>query len=206
MDKGTGFKLTDARGRTFNDTQWGEGVTHSTSGEGDLCTNGWVHFYDISELAVLLNPIHAGFSNPQLWEVEWSGKTLDNRGMKRGATTVTTVSQISTPSISLTQKIAFGILCAKEVCSNAQWNEWANNWLSGQDRTTTAAAATARAAAAAYAAAYAAAAYAVADAYAYANAAAANAANAAAYAAYAAAERKRQADWIIQRCGLSYKI
>lgn len=37
------YKLTDSHGRTYNDTQWGPGVTHEASGEGELCGPGWLH-------------------------------------------------------------------------------------------------------------------------------------------------------------------
>ena len=94
------------------------------------------------------------------------------------------------PEVTSTQKIAFGILCAKEVCENEAWNEWADKWLSGEDRTKESAAVDAAAYYAATAAAYAArdGAYYAARAAAYAATAAAYAARAAAYAAWAAAD------------------
>ena len=53
------YKLTDQNHQTRNNTKWGAGVTHTASGQGDLCTAGWLHAYTSPLLAVLLNPIHA---------------------------------------------------------------------------------------------------------------------------------------------------
>ena len=68
----------------------------------------------------------------------------------------TTIRQIDLPVFSTNQKIAFGILCVKEVYHNDRFNKWANEWLDGSNRTEEAA--TAYSAAAYYAAYYAAAA------------------------------------------------
>jgi hypothetical protein len=38
------------------------------------------------------------------------------------------------PKITEAQKIAFGILSAKEVFKDKLWNSWADKWLSGEDR------------------------------------------------------------------------
>ena len=70
------YKLTDENDRTYNDTQWGEGVTHETSGEGKLCGEGWIHAYIDPLLAVFLNPIHACFTNPHMWEAEFTSHIM----------------------------------------------------------------------------------------------------------------------------------
>jgi hypothetical protein len=147
------YKLTDKNNQTYNGCQWGENITHETDGVGELCGSGWIHFYDDPYLAVLFNPIHAKFNNPILWEIETDGRIKQDKGLKFGATKVTTLKQIPLPEITSEQKVTFGILCAKEVYKEKQWNKWTDNWLSGKDRTTYAAHA---ANAAAYAAAYAA--------------------------------------------------
>ena len=187
------YKLTDKNGQTRNDTQWGPNVSHSAEGKGEnLCSDGWIHFYTNPLIAILMNPIHANFAQARLWECESSGKEL-HESLKSGCKTLTTIREIPLPKISMTQRIAFGILCTKEVCKDERWNNWADKWLSGEDRTKKSAAAAAVAAAAAAAsAAYdaAAASDAASDAAAAAayDAAAYDAAAAAAYyAAYAAA-------------------
>jgi hypothetical protein len=85
----------------------------------------------------LLNPIHAAFKDPILWEAEGE-VVLNDRGLKVGCETLTTVRRLPLPEVTTTQRVAFGILCAKEVCKNAAWNSWADAWLDGRDRSYTA--------------------------------------------------------------------
>ena len=136
---------------------------------------------------MFLNPIHANFRNPILWEAEGVIEKNDH-SLKVGVKSLTTTRQIPLPDVSDEQRIKFGILCAKQVCKDKKWNSWADNWLSGQDRSTASASATCAYAAAAYsAAAYSAAAAGTAAAHAAAYAATcAYAAAAATHAAYSA--------------------
>jgi len=182
------FKLTDGDGKTRNDTQWGPGVSHSGTGEGGLCGPGWIHAYENPLIAVLLNPIHADFKHPRLWEAEGEIAIRDGQ-LKCGCKTLTTIREIPLPEITAEMRVRFAILCAREALTAADaackaWNAWADKWLSGEDRS---AAAAAKAAAAAAKAAYDAtgAARAAYDAAAWA-AEAAEAAAASAYAAYRA--------------------
>ena len=137
------YKLTDNNGQTKYNTQWGEGVTHIAQGAGmELCSDGVLHAYADPLLAVLLNHIHANLDSPQLWEAE--GDVIVSDGLKVGCKALTTVKQIPIPELSVEQKIRFAILCAKVICSDSAWNEWADNWLSGKDRTKAAARTAAR--------------------------------------------------------------
>ncbi len=172
------YKLTDQNNKTRGNTVWGPGISHTAKGGHDLlCSNAWIHFYTNPLIAVLMNPIHARFDLPRLWECETAGEEL-HEPLKSGCKTLTTVKEIPVPVISPINKIAFAILCAKQVFKEEKWNIWADSWLSGKDRTTNAASAFANATnatnAAAYAAAYAAAVAAYAAAYAATAAAAAN--------------------------------
>jgi hypothetical protein len=130
------YKLTDGEGKTRGGTEWGPGITHTTNGKGDLCGFGWLHCYSDPVLAVLLNPIHARFENPRLCEVEVSGKTLGEYGLKEGWTQMAFVRWLDLPEVTAEQRVRFAILCAREVChlSYQPWLEWADKWLSGADR------------------------------------------------------------------------
>lgn len=135
------YKLTDANGRTHGGTQWGPGVTHEATGAAsqDLCTDGWIHAYERPLLAVLLNPIHANFISPRLWEAE--GEIGKREGqLKCGCRSLTTVHEIPLPKITTMQRVAFAIYCGLAVCKDEKWIKWANDWLSGKDRTAAAAA------------------------------------------------------------------
>jgi len=168
------YKLTTQEGMTQNNTQWGENVTHEATGdiEQDLCSNAWIHAYTHPLLAILMNPAHAMIKNPILWEGNGEGEAKFEP-LKCGFRKFTTLRQIPLPEVTNVQKVAFGILCAKEINTDSSWNQWADKWLSGEDRTKSSA----------YYAAYAAASAASA---AYAASNAAKYADAAAYAAYAA--------------------
>ena len=127
------YKLTDRDGQTWGGTQWGPGVSHSGTGKGELCGPGWIHAYEHPLIAVLMNPIHARFKNPRLWEAE--GEVgLRNGQLKCGCKTLTTIREIPLPAVTTEMRVRFAILCAKEVCADLPWNAWADRWLSGEDR------------------------------------------------------------------------
>lgn len=130
------YKLTDEHGRTRNNTQWGENVTHTVAPEltGELCTGAWIHFYTSPLIAVLMNPCHAYFTDPILWECETAGEHL-HEPLKSGCKSLTTIRRIELPKFSANQRTAFGILCAKEMYKDASWNNWADKWLNGSERT-----------------------------------------------------------------------
>lgn len=138
------YKLTDKQGQTRNDTQWGENVTHSGTGEGEMCGPGYIHAYTDPVLAVMLNPIHANFSNPRLWEAD--GEVVKNDGLKIGCVSLTTLREIPLPAVTLEQRTRFGILCALEVYSEPSFVRWAERYLDGTDRSKDSAAEATRAA------------------------------------------------------------
>ena len=132
------YKLTDANAQTYNKTQWGEGITHEGTGEGDLCGPGWIHAYTDPLLAVLLNPIHGDFVNPLLWEAEGEvGK--EDHGLKVGCKVLTTIKPIPLPVITTEQKVKFAIYCALEVYRDPIFATWANGWVENKDRSVAAA-------------------------------------------------------------------
>ena len=148
------YKLTDDCGQTWGETQWGPGVTHTAPGTGQLCSDGWIHAYTDPLLAILLNPIHANFPEPRLWECEGDVGATDH-GLKVGCTSLTTVREIPVPAITTEQRVRFAILCARQVYHGPEWLAWADNWLSGADRSEAAREAAEAAEAAARAAAWA---------------------------------------------------
>ena len=141
------YKLTNAQGRTRGRMQWGAGVTHTAIGSPDqpLCSSGFIHAYESPLLAILLNPIHANFSDPLLWEAEGDIVKRDGQ-LKCGCRALTTKRQIPLPMITTEQRVRFAILCAKQVYKKAPFVLWADNWLQGIDRSYTAAANTKKAA------------------------------------------------------------
>lgn len=129
------YKLTDAQCRTRNDTTWGANVTHVATGpvDGPLCSSSWIHAYTHPLIAVLLNPVHANFTSPRLFVARGVvGATAHD--LKVGCRSLTTIKETPLPQINITQKVAFGILCALAVYEDADFTRWAKNWLSGSDR------------------------------------------------------------------------
>lgn len=169
------YKLTDENGRTYGDTQWAEGTVHKTNGKGDLCGPGWLHAYEHPLLAALFNPIHANFRNARLWRATGGIGKRDGE-LKCGATRLKLGKEIALPELSTEFRVCFAIRVALVVYQEPGFVKWANDWLSGKDRSKQAAEAADAAA------------WAAADAAAEAAADAADAAWAAAWAARAAAE------------------
>ncbi len=93
------YKLTDENGRTHGDTLWGEGVTHETRGrisDPQPCSSDVIHAYADSALALLMNPVHASFLPPRLWEAE--GEPCVSKPDKLGCYSLTTTRELEVPS------------------------------------------------------------------------------------------------------------
>jgi len=191
------YKLTDQNVQTYNRFQWQIGKWYKIAEEdkGDeLCSKSFFHCYNHPLLAILLNPIHAAYKNPRLFEIEVDGDSQEDKDLKFGFTKMRLVREIEVPQITTEQRIKFAIYCALEVYQEAHFVKWANNWLDSSDRTYATAHTAAATAHAAYAAAYAATYAAYDAAYAAADAAYDAAATDAAYAAYAATDTAAYAE------------
>jgi len=112
------YKLTDE-----NNCTWKKGVEHAANEE---------HAYTSPLLAALLNPIHAGFENPSLWEVEGNIKKVDY-GLKVRCTRLRTIREIPLPEITIKQHVRFAVLCAMKVCKRSRFLDWADKWLKNED-------------------------------------------------------------------------
>ena len=128
------YKLTDKNLQTQNRYQWQINEWHDTTGEGELCGEGWLHFYYSKELALFLNPLHARIAEPRMFVAEAAGQFKDDYGLKGGCTKLRIVEEIPVVMPSLEQRVKFGILCAKVVTTDKAWNDWADAWLDGSDR------------------------------------------------------------------------
>ena len=132
------YKLTDEKMQTHNGFQWTPGEWKETDGKGDLCGAGWLHFYESAEMSALMNPIHANMREPICWEAEVECKFRFDSCLKFGATRGRIVNRVKLPSYTATQLVAFAILCAYPFGSES-WKNWADRWLSGEDRSSAAA-------------------------------------------------------------------
>src|SRR3990167_10269807 len=134
------YKLTDIKMKTQNDTLWGEGIEHTVTEEvNELCSGGVIHAYRSPLMAAMFNPIHAAIKNPLLWECETSEPVADD-GLKIGIKTCKTLKQIPLPEISTSARVRVAILCALKMYNEPSYTAWAEDWLSGKDRSESAAA------------------------------------------------------------------
>jgi hypothetical protein len=168
------IKLTNENMQTHGGYQFTLGETHKIEGRIKLCENGFHCYPQSVALALFMNPKHGNFRKPRAFLAEVGGD-CDLSPTKWAYAEMTLIEELKIPKVTTTQRVAFGILCALEAYKEPNYVTWANNWLSGVDRTNE------TANAAAYAAYIADAAYIAA----YAANAAAYAAETAAYAAYA---------------------
>jgi hypothetical protein len=130
-----------------NETDWSDvGEWHEASGEGGLCTDGVLHDYDDPWIAVVMNPAHANIADPIMYETERAGEIFTD-GLKSGCKRLRLSRQVHIPDVPLVQRVAFGVLAALQVWRNPDFGAWAENWLSGVDRSGPDAARVARAAA-----------------------------------------------------------
>jgi hypothetical protein len=140
------IKLTDEKGQTYGNTQWGYGVRHEAApGTTTLCTGTAIHCYsggtlqEALALAVHMNPIHAGFRHPRAWTFKTEGRGVSD-GTKSGYKAGTTRADVPLPKVTLEQRVEVAIRCALKVDSEGPWAAWAEKWLSGEDRSGKAAA------------------------------------------------------------------
>ena len=133
------YKLLTQDFTTHGGTRWkgdnGEFITVRAVGTGNrLCTDDVIHFYDHPVLAVLFNSLHANIKSPVLVVIEIDSEVAHD-GLKGGCKQAKIVEILKLPDITTSQKAEFAIRCAKVVYKNAEWNKWADAWLSGKNRT-----------------------------------------------------------------------
>jgi hypothetical protein len=129
-------KLTHFDRTTYGDCQWIVGEWKETSGDGPLCSDGWIHVYEHGPvLAEILSPLHTDHGNGRrMWRVEIGGETKRDGQSKFGVTRCRLLEELPVPDITPQNRIEFAIRCAKRVCRNEEWNEWADRWLKGPGR------------------------------------------------------------------------
>jgi len=91
-----------------------------------------LHAYTSPLLAVLLNPLHADFKAPRLFEAEGEVEKTD-RGLKIGCRELKCIREIALPIITEEQRVRFAILCSLEVYDCPRYARWADSWLSGAE-------------------------------------------------------------------------
>ena len=128
------YKLLTQDLKSYNNTQWQIGVPVTVTVPGNqMCTDQVLHCYNHPLLAVLFSPIHVEIFKPRLFEISVD-EIVNSDGLKFASKSQTLIKEIPLPEISTEQKVEFGIRTAKLVYKNQNWNKWADDWLSGKDR------------------------------------------------------------------------
>jgi hypothetical protein len=135
------YKLTDSKNQTHNAIQWGPNITHTATGKHGqgLCSDEYIHAYAHPLLSIFFDPIHGGFGeHAHLWESESPDTPLSD-GTKIGVRTLTTIREITIPTITDEQRVEIAIRCALSAPHSKSFSEWAKKWLDGSDKSSRAA-------------------------------------------------------------------
>src|SRR3990167_3974379 len=103
------IKLTEADMTTYGGFRYEVGQEYRFRGIGPLCSTGYSHAYLTQPLAELLNPIHAAFKEPRIWDAE--GIVTKSEGqLKVGCQCIRLIKELPSLALTTEQQIAFGIM------------------------------------------------------------------------------------------------
>ena len=126
-----------------NETTWPIGEWREATGNllQGLCSDAYMHCYSDPYLALFLNPIHAGLTDPIVCEVEVDGECTHDGQIKSGYRGMRVVRDLDIPAPTMEQYVEFAIRCAMSLPGSApEFVQWATDWLTGKDRSAAAAA------------------------------------------------------------------
>lgn len=112
-----GYKLTDSDGYSRRnlpgETHWSVGATVAPIGIGvKPCGPGVLHDYEHPLLAILFNPIHAGFINPRMFVLEHDELPQMDETKRWTTHSVRVVNEMEPPKITLEQRVQWAKLVA----------------------------------------------------------------------------------------------
>ncbi|MFV1996599.1 MAG: hypothetical protein ACC641_01185 [Acidiferrobacterales bacterium] len=81
-------------------------------------------------VAIMLNPWHAQLETPKMLELHFTSIAIDTSD----PTIRMSVREVTLPEITTDQKIIFGLMVVSTVFNNNQFNQWAEKWIDGSDR------------------------------------------------------------------------
>jgi class 3 adenylate cyclase len=130
------YKLTDHLNHSADGREWGSGVKHTASRLGVGDDDGRIRCYATPAVAALLNAQYERFRMPRLWEA-----IVDVEATRGDAIVacgeVATTRQVTLPTLTGLHHARFAVLCARVALADgeegAQFADWADGWLAGQD-------------------------------------------------------------------------
>jgi len=134
------YKLTDLGGWTrrwrTNEHNWIEQPLLETSGEGELCTSGWVHAYIDPHVAVLHNLIHSYFGDGmRLWHCNAFGAIKYDGQTKLGTSKLLVMGEmpLPMPKVTMDHRIAYALLVGAQVWGHRIFGRFYSAWLNGYE-------------------------------------------------------------------------
>jgi hypothetical protein len=128
------YFITDREGKDWQGRQWGEDVSHTETND-----NYYFTCYQSPTVAALMVAANDEYKNHRLWVAEPFGD-ITNYDYREISTGMKTLREVETPTLTIEQRITFGIVCALNTVEHALFQQWGFNWLKGKDRSKEAAA------------------------------------------------------------------
>jgi hypothetical protein len=133
---GRAYFLTDHLKHDASGREWGEHVTHTTSGISPDGSDARFRCYATPLLAGLLNALERGYRSPRLWEA--SVESEDSPGSPiLMCHEVSIQRQATLPVLTGVHYARFAVLCARAACEGTRYEDvfgtWASGWLAGDD-------------------------------------------------------------------------
>ena len=135
--RGRAYLVTDHLNRTADGREWGERRTHAVAGyAGDGDGGGLIRCYASPGVAAFLNGLNERFRMPRLWEAVVDQEPSDGSATLE-CREVTTLRQVSMPTVTGKHYAHFAVLCAREASRGSEndsaFSDWAAGWLAGHD-------------------------------------------------------------------------
>jgi len=103
------------------------------SGKGGLCSDSFYHGYAHPLLAILHAPIHVEPDYTKMIEIEVPEVCAPDQ-TKLGFTTGIVGKVVPPPKVTNEQRKRYAIGCACSVYKDGSFRKWADDWISGKDR------------------------------------------------------------------------
>jgi len=131
----TAYKFLTPNLTSYNDFKWEIGETYTIDKPGNtMCSRDVFHCYNHPLLAEFMMPLHLDHENDyDLYKIEVP-EFVNSDGLKFASKSQKVIEKVERPVIINEQRIEIAIRVAKLVCKDVMWNEWADKWLSGEDR------------------------------------------------------------------------
>jgi hypothetical protein len=127
----TRYLLTNAEHNTWRGSRVSPGRSViSSKSEDNVIDRNTDELGESPLVAIMLNPWHAQIDQQKMLELEIGQVEVINNDTCINMT----VREASVPSVTTDQKIVFALMVMQEVYKNPVFNNWADSWISGSDR------------------------------------------------------------------------